>query len=85
MKSGRAIALLPLMLLFAACSANPSTDEAAAQAAIVTPTSAGVSEAPSADQPPADPRVAPAPGTDTPPAAEPAAPPEPNHPFNYER
>ena len=84
MKSGRAASLrpfglLPLMLLFAACSANPSTDEAAAQAALVTPTSAGVSEPASADQPPANPSGAPAadpaPGAEPPP--EPAAPPEP--------
>lgn len=77
MKTGRAtsllsvgllsVGLLPLMLLFAACSANPSSDEAAAQAALVTPTSAGVGETAAAD---------PAPGTDAPPAAA-AAPPEP--------
>jgi len=75
MNSGRALALLPLMLLFAACSANPTTDEAAAQAAIVTPTSAGVSETAALDQPP---NTEPAPGTDAPPpATEPAAPHEP--------
>lgn len=82
MKTGRAtsllsLGLLPLMLLFTACSANPSTDEAAAQAALVTPTSAGVSDTASADQPPVNPAADPAPGTDTPPAAEPTAPPEP--------
>lgn len=69
MKSGRAIALLPLMLLFAACSANPSTDEAAAQAALVTPTSSGVSDTASSDQSPVNPAADP--------AAEPAAPLEP--------
>ena len=88
MKSGRAASLrpfglLPLMLLFAACSANPSTDEAAAQAAtqaaLVTPTSAGVSEPASADQPPANPSGAPAadPAPGAEPPADPAAPPEP--------
>ncbi len=79
MKTGRATSLLSLgLLLLIACSANPSTDEAAAQAALVTPTSAGISETASADQPPADPTngADPAPGTETPPA-DPGTPPEP--------
>ena len=82
MKFARAIALLPLMLLFAACSADPSADDASIKATLATPTSAGLTEA---DQPPAEatpPADAP-PASDTPPApgepavAEPAAIPEP--------
>lgn len=84
MTSGRALALLPLMLLFAACSADPSADDAQLKAAIATPTSAGLTET---DQPPADTQTADAtppadtPAADTPlgtaPALDPAAPPEP--------
>ena len=89
MKSGRApsrfcVALLPLLLLVA-CSANPSADEAAAQAALVTPTSSGVNDLASPDQPPVAVASDPAPGPDASPAepvpdappAEPAVPPEP--------
>ena len=74
MRQGPAFApasLLALAALLAACSANPSPDEAAAQSAFITPAS-------EAAQPASDPAAAfgdPAPGA--PPAAEPAEPPAP--------
>lgn len=84
MTSGRALALLPLMLLFAACSADPSADDAAIKATLATPTSAGLSEA---GQPPVETQGSEtAPPGETPPGApaasspapeQPAAPPEP--------
>lgn len=88
MTSGRALALLPLMLLFAACSADPSADDATLKANIATPTTAGLTEtdqppveAPSAETPPAETLPNETLNAETPPgtapAGQPAAPPEP--------